>query len=188
MESRFNAGPTTPDRSPRVSHLDDKSLEPSLVAVCGISLRLPGGIRSTGDYWALLINGKDARGPIPPSRYNIDGFSDVLGGKGAIKARYGYFIDDDLSTLDTSFFSMTRKEVERCDPQQRQLLEVVKECLDAPERPTIAASSWGATSVLSEMTGCTSETASRSTMEDMATLPPATGIFSSLTVYRTSTT
>lgn len=126
----MNPGPTTPSQSPRALTIDSKPHDPSAIAICGIGLRLPGGIRNTHDYWDLLINGRDARGPIPPSRYNISGFDDSLGGKNGIKARHGYFIDDDVSALDTSFFSMTRKEVEGCDPQQRHLLEVVKESLD----------------------------------------------------------
>jgi acyl transferase domain-containing protein len=130
MSTIANGLPATPDHSPRVQHLDDKTLDRSVVAICGIGLRLPGGIRNTVDYWDLLFNGKDARGPIPPTRYNIDGFNDSLGGSGAIKTRHGYFLDEDLACLDTSFFSMTQKEVERCDPQQRQLLEVVREALE----------------------------------------------------------
>jgi acyl transferase domain-containing protein len=130
MTAGFNPGPATPDKSPRVEQIDGKASDLSSIAICGIGLRLPAGIRNTRDYWDLLINGKDARGPIPSSRYNIDGFDESLGGKGAIKARYGYFLDEDLSALDTTFFSMTRKEVESCDPQQRHLLEVVKECFD----------------------------------------------------------
>jgi len=130
MEYHLDPGQTTPERSPRISQFDVKAVDRSLVAVCGIGLRLPGGIRSTVDFWDLLVNGKDARGPIPSSRYNIDGFSDSLGGKAGIKTRHGYFLDEDLSAIDTSFFSMSRREVENCDPQQRQLLEVVKECLD----------------------------------------------------------
>jgi len=130
MEFRLDRGQTTPERSPRTSHSDGKPIDQSLIAICGIGLRLPGGIRNTGDFWDLLVNGKDARGPVPSTRYNIDGFNDDLGGKDGIKTRHGYFLDEDLSTIDTSFFSMSRREVENCDPQQRQLLEVVKECLD----------------------------------------------------------
>jgi len=41
-----------------------------------------------------------------------------------------YFLNDiDLAAADTSFWSMTRKEVEEMDPQQRLALEVVYECL-----------------------------------------------------------
>lgn len=101
------------------------------IAICGIGLRLPGSIRSGDDFWDVLINGKDTQGPIPPSRFNIDGFDDSLGGQGAIKTRRGYFIDEDLAASpDTSFFSMSKNELRRCDPQQRLLLEVVRECLE----------------------------------------------------------
>lgn len=104
--------------------------EPSLIAVCGIGVRLPGGVQSPDDFWDLLVNGKDARKEIPLSRYNIHGFDDSLDGKGVIKAKHGYFLDNDLSRIDASCFSMTKQELEHCDPQQRQLLEVVKETLD----------------------------------------------------------
>ncbi|KAF4917801.1 Highly reducing polyketide synthase gloL [Colletotrichum viniferum] len=106
------------------------SSEPFLVAVCGLGLRAPGGIRNATDYWDLLVNGRDARGPIPDTRYNIDGFNDALGGKNTIKTRFGYFLADDLTRIDTPLFSMSRKEVERCDPQQRLLLEVAREALE----------------------------------------------------------
>ena len=106
----------------------DASYKP--LAVCGMGMRLPGGITDADGFWDLLVNGRDARTPIPASRYNIDGFDDSLAGKGAIKTRHGYFLTQDLSQLDTSFFSMTKSEVEGCDPQQRLLLEVVRECFE----------------------------------------------------------
>lgn len=72
--------------------------------------------------------------PIPASRYNISGFDGSLDGRDPIKTTHGYFLDEDLSSLDASFFSMTKTELEKCDPQQRQLLEVTRECLkDAGE-------------------------------------------------------
>nr|ALQ32886.1 putative polyketide synthase [Fusarium miscanthi] len=100
------------------------------IAICGIALRLPGGISNCEDYWHLLYHGLDARRPIPSSRFNINGFTDSLGGKDSIKTRHGYFIQDDLSRLDTSFFSLTKNELERVDPQQRLLLEITHECLE----------------------------------------------------------
>lgn len=100
------------------------------VAICGIGLRLPGSIRSTNAFWDFLIHGKDARGPIPASRYNVDGFDASLGDKGAIKTQFGYFLEDDLFRVDASFFSMSKDELGKCDPQQRQLLEVTRECLE----------------------------------------------------------
>lgn len=100
------------------------------IAVCGIGLRLPGGIHNCEDYWNLLYNGLDARGPVPSSRYNNGGFDDSLGGINAIKFKHGYFLDEDLSCLDTSFFTMAKGEVDKVDPQQRLLLEVTRECLE----------------------------------------------------------
>ena len=41
------------------------------------------------------------------------------------------FLDDiDLSKFDARFFSIARQEAIAMDPQQRQLLEVVYECLE----------------------------------------------------------
>ena len=105
------------------------SLDP--IAICGLGIRLPGGIRNAESFWDLLINGKDAQGPIRSDRYKLDSFNDALGKKGAIKTKRGYFLDDDLTSLDTSFFSMSKDELEKSDPQQRQLLEVTRECLES---------------------------------------------------------
>ncbi|SCO58404.1 polyketide synthase [Fusarium fujikuroi] len=105
-------------------------LEAPQIAICGIALRLPGGISNCEEYWDLLYHGLDARRPIPSSRFNIDGFNDSLGGKDSIKTKHGYFIEGDLSCLDTSFFSLTKNELERVDPQQRLLLEITHECLE----------------------------------------------------------
>lgn len=100
------------------------------LAICGIGLRLPGGICNTNDYWDLLINGRDARTPVDKPRFNPEGFSDSLGGKLSIRDQSGYFLQQDLSHFDPSFFSLSRQEAERCDPQQRLLLEVTRECLE----------------------------------------------------------
>jgi hypothetical protein len=99
------------------------------IAIIGMGMRLPGGIHDAESFWDLLINKKDARCRVPTDRYNIDAFygPNKLGHVGM---EYGYFLDDlDLQHLDSSFFSMTKNEVEVTDPQQRQLLEVVYECL-----------------------------------------------------------
>ncbi|OTB02208.1 hypothetical protein M426DRAFT_322916 [Hypoxylon sp. CI-4A] len=103
---------------------------PVPIAICGIGVRLSGGIRNTNDYWDLLVNGRDARGPVPKSRYNAEGFDGSLDGKERIEANDGYYLEDDVSRFDPSLFSMTQVQLERCDPQQRLLLEVTRECLE----------------------------------------------------------
>ncbi|KAF2821460.1 KR domain-containing protein [Ophiobolus disseminans] len=94
------------------------------IAVCGLALRLPGGIRDGDAFWDVLLNGKDMRSKIPSTRYNPTGFM-----SGA-SPPYGYFLDEDLAALDTSFFNLRKSELESADPQQRQLLEVTRECLE----------------------------------------------------------
>lgn len=100
------------------------------IAICGMAMRLPGGLHDADAFWDVLVNGKDTRGPIPEDRYNKQGFTDQIGPKGSIKTQFGYFIEDDLTVLDTSFFTLTKTELERTDPQQRQLLEVTREVLE----------------------------------------------------------
>lgn len=103
---------------------------PRPIAICGMAMRLPGGIHDDKHLWEVLYNGKDMRVTIPEDRYNAKAFSSALGKKGAIETQHGYFLTDDLSCLDASFFSMTKSDLERTDPQQRQILEVVRECLE----------------------------------------------------------
>lgn len=123
-------GTTTRRPMSSSDHVNVPRSVPSPIAICGLALRLPGGINNADSLWEVLLNGKDARGPIPESRYNSRGFDDSLGHKGAISTQYGYFLNEDISTLDTTFFSMTQNELEKMDPQQRQILEVTRECLE----------------------------------------------------------
>ncbi len=106
------------------------TVTPEPIAICGMGLRLPGGVRDGDSFWELLINGRDARGEVPSTRFAVEGFDDSLSGQGALPTKNGYFLEDDLSRIDTSFFSVSKAELEWCDPQQRLLLEVVRECLD----------------------------------------------------------
>ena len=105
-------------------------LEP--IAIVGIGLRLPGKIHSAESLWQLLLNKKTTRGEVPRSRYNSDGFYSTSKRGGTVGVKHGHFLDesDELGFLDTSFFSMSKAEVEKLDPQQRMLLEVVWECME----------------------------------------------------------
>ncbi|KAI1126023.1 putative polyketide synthase [Nemania abortiva] len=102
------------------------------IAICGMALRLPGGLASPKELWEFLLAKGDARGRVPSSRYNVSSYYSPTGKPGSVATEYGYFLDEtvDLGALDTSFFSMTRSEVERADPQQRLLLEVARECFE----------------------------------------------------------
>lgn len=102
------------------------------IAICGMALRLPGGLESPQQLWDFLIAKEDARAKVPESRYNISSYYSSTKQRGAVAAEYGYFLDDSvkLGAFDASRFSFNRGEVEAADPQHRLMLEVARECLD----------------------------------------------------------
>ncbi|KAL6231642.1 hypothetical protein BDW75DRAFT_247787 [Aspergillus navahoensis] len=105
---------------------------PVPIAIVGMGMRLPGKIHTAEALWELLINGKETSGPIPSSRFNSAGFYSDSKRPGCIGVQRGHFLheSDGLDHLDTSFFSLGKAEVEKLDPQQRMLLEVVWECME----------------------------------------------------------
>ncbi|KAL8728511.1 MAG: hypothetical protein Q9166_005333 [cf. Caloplaca sp. 2 TL-2023] len=103
---------------------------PARIAICGMAVRLPNSIRTPQQLWHFLLDKGDARSRVPESRYNVSAFYHPSGKPGTVVTEHGYFLDDDIGTLDTSFFSMPRMELERADPQQRLLLEITRECLE----------------------------------------------------------
>ena len=106
------------------------------MAICGMGMRLPGGIRDAEGYWDLLYNRRSGRCKVPKDRYNIDAWYGP-GKIGHVTSKYGYFLSDiNFGNADASFWSMTKKEIESMDPQQRLTLEVVYECLqNAGQKP-----------------------------------------------------
>lgn len=82
----------------------ERYVEP--IAICGMAMRLPGGIKTPEAYWDVLHNGKDLRSPVPISRYNINGFNDAMGKTNIIKQQHAYFLDDDLAAFDAGLFTM----------------------------------------------------------------------------------
>lgn len=109
---------------------DDASETP--VAICGMAMRLPGGIRNDNDLYKFLFNKQDARSTIGADRYNIDAFYSPSGRDGTIITRQGYFLNDlDYSNLDLSMFTFSAAEAEQLDPNHRLVLEVVREAFES---------------------------------------------------------
>jgi acyl transferase domain-containing protein len=123
-KSHFNAANLNEPQGNNPKHVADP------IAICGMAVRLPGDIMSSSQFWDFLISKGDARCKVPESRYNISGHYSKTGKPGFVKNEYGYFLSEnvDLGALDTTFFTMPKTELERCDPHQRQLLEVVGDC------------------------------------------------------------
>jgi phthiocerol/phenolphthiocerol synthesis type-I polyketide synthase A len=102
------------------------------VAVIGVGCRLPGGVRGPGDYWRLLIDGVDAIRRVPEDRWG-----DFTPFPPAETPAYGGYLDD-IAGFDADFFRITPREAAVMDPQQRILLEVVRETLDHAAVPATA--------------------------------------------------
>lgn len=102
------------------------------IAICGMACRLPGGIQSPKSLWEFLIEGRDGRTLVPKTRFNMDAHYSGTKKPGTSISKHGYFLDEsvDVGALDTSFFSMTKTEVEWLDPQQKIMLEVARESID----------------------------------------------------------
>lgn len=108
---------------------DSDPLEP--IAIVGMAMRLPGGVHNADDFWKMLVEKRNGLCDVPQDRYNVKGFHDPAGKPGTFKPNKGYFLQDvDIQQFDTSFFSLSKTELERLDPAQRQLLEVTYECME----------------------------------------------------------
>lgn len=112
----------------RISGLESARAEP--VAVVGMACRFPGGADTPDNFWALLHDGRDALGRIPPSRWDSEALYDPgHQTPGKIYVRDGCFLDQ-VDEFDADFFGISPREAASLDPQQRLLLEVVWEALE----------------------------------------------------------
>ncbi|PYI23450.1 putative polyketide synthase [Aspergillus violaceofuscus CBS 115571] len=95
-----------------------------------MALRLPGGVRTTDDFWDMLINKKTGHCEIPGNRFSVNAFYSETQTH-SVRTKHGYFLEEDPADFDPDFFSVPLREASRMDPQQRKLLEVVWECLES---------------------------------------------------------
>ncbi|WP_427918250.1 acyltransferase domain-containing protein [Streptomyces sp. cg40] len=102
------------------------------VAVIGVGCRLPGGVHGPDGYWQLLIDGVDAIRRVPEDRWG-----DFTPFPPAETPLYGGYLDD-IAGFDADFFRISPREAAVMDPQQRILLEVVRETLDHAAVPAAA--------------------------------------------------
>ncbi|KAF2716908.1 polyketide synthase [Polychaeton citri CBS 116435] len=105
------------------------SFEP--VAIIGMAMRLPGRVSSAEEFWDLLVQKRSGMCNVPKNRFNIDGFYHPSGKPGTISQTQAYYLENiDIESFDSSVFSITKKELERLDPEQRQILQVAYECME----------------------------------------------------------
>ncbi|KAF4841408.1 Highly reducing polyketide synthase FUM1 [Colletotrichum siamense] len=101
------------------------------VVVCGMAMRLPGGVSNADDFWDMLMQKRCASVPVPKDRFDISGYYSEKPRPGTMQTKKAYFLDHvQLDRFDASHFSYGRSELEQMDPLQRLLLEVSWECLE----------------------------------------------------------
>jgi hybrid polyketide synthase/nonribosomal peptide synthetase ACE1 len=106
------------------------------IAVIGSGMRFPGSSSNPSKLWELLLKPRDLLQRIPEERFNIDNFYHPNPNHHATTdVRESYFLDEDHRHFDAGFFNIKPVEVAAIDPQQRLLMEVVYESLEAAGIP-----------------------------------------------------
>ncbi|RYP57289.1 hypothetical protein DL769_009575 [Monosporascus sp. CRB-8-3] len=101
------------------------------VAIIGMGCRWAGGVRDASGLWELLKNKRDGWREFDKPRFSAEGFYHPNRDRpGSMRTRGAYLMDEDARLFDHAFFGITGREVEKLDPSQRKLLEVVYEAFE----------------------------------------------------------
>lgn len=101
------------------------------IAVIGMGCRLPGDANNPHALNQLLMRGGIAHNEPPESRFRLGGHHDGSKKPKTMRSPGGMFLENiDPRDFDAGFFEVPRLDAIAMDPQQRQLLEVVYECLE----------------------------------------------------------
>ncbi|KAF2970301.1 hypothetical protein GQX73_g3288 [Xylaria multiplex] len=101
------------------------------IAIIGMGCRLPGHNNCPHELWTFLQRGGIADNEPPPSRFRGDTHYDGSRKPKTMRSPGGMFLEDvDPKKFDAAFFGVGTVDAIAMDPQQRQLLEVVYECLE----------------------------------------------------------
>lgn len=115
------------------------------IAVIGMGCRFPGGANSPEQFWELLATGTDAIRETPPDRWDVEALYDPdPETAGKITSRFGGYLDQ-IDQFDPYFFGIAPSEAVWMDPQQRLMLQVAWEALEAAgqTRDSLAGSQTG---------------------------------------------
>jgi len=112
----------------RIAELESAPREP--IAIVGIGIRAPGGVRDVASFADLIWSGVDAITPIPPDRWSLDAWYDESQDTpGKMTTRFGGFVGD-VQRFDAEFFGIAPLEAASMDPQQRLVLQLAWEALE----------------------------------------------------------
>ncbi|KAM0343818.1 hypothetical protein ACHAPU_008248 [Fusarium lateritium] len=106
------------------------------IAIVSMACRLPGGIDKPSDLWDHVRAGRSSATAIPKDRFNAENFLSMdPNQKGEQAFRGAHFVKRDIKQFDHKFFGISKDTATAMDPQQKQLLEVVYECLESANIP-----------------------------------------------------
>ena len=122
---------TSTEKSIQINLLEELLLEKyEPIAIVGVSLRFPGHNNDLTTFETLLSEGREGISSIPVNRWNNTlYYNEVRGTPGKNCTDQGGYIDD-FDKFDAKFFSISPKEANNMDPQQRIMLELAWEALE----------------------------------------------------------
>ncbi|KAI3343756.1 polyketide synthase [Ustulina deusta] len=101
------------------------------IAIIGLDARFPGDGDTPEHFYDFLLAGRSARTEVPQDRYKVDSFwHPDPNRRGTTRIRHGHFLKGSIAAFDAPFFSITPKEANSMDPQQRGMLECVYRALE----------------------------------------------------------
>lgn len=101
------------------------------IAVVGMACRLPGHSTTPNKFWDFLERGGIAANDTPSTRFKLSTHHDGSKKPKTMRTPGGMFIEEaDPRDFDAGFFGISGADAAAMDPQQRQLMEVVYECLE----------------------------------------------------------
>src|SRR5690242_13916929 len=112
----------------RVHDLEQVARQP--IAIIGVGMRFPGGVKDEDSLWKLLSSGRDAIQEIPRDRWDWRTYFDRNPEiQGAMYTQRGGFLED-VDRFDAALFGISPREAMGMDPQHRLVLEVGWEALE----------------------------------------------------------
>ncbi|EYF00540.1 Malonyl CoA-acyl carrier protein transacylase [Chondromyces apiculatus DSM 436] len=98
------------------------------IAIVGMACRFPGA-PDVEAFWRLLSGGAEAISEVPADRWGAAVLGDADPGAAAVTSGRGGFIGG-IDAFDPQFFSISPREADSMDPQQRLVLELSWEALE----------------------------------------------------------
>jgi polyketide synthase 12/epothilone polyketide synthase D len=115
------------------------------IAIIGHAVRMPAGGDTPEAFMDALLAGRDGVRRVPEDRWDVDALTaSEPGTLGRMDADQGGFLDR-VDLFDPGFFSLSRREAQRLNPQHRLLLEMAWEALSQAGRDVVAAARTAAT-------------------------------------------